>query len=76
LRLVKDQGWGKTHLAKEVGAAEGQVYRWLKGEPISSQHLGRLAEVLGTSRRWIMIGQGPMYVERERVPRTKNAPRH
>lgn len=54
--LLDAQGWDVADLARAAGVDPSQIYRWLKGEPISSRALGRLAPVLGTSRRYIVSG--------------------
>jgi hypothetical protein len=63
LELMEDQGWSPTHLAKEIArpgetADPSKVYRWLNGETISSEYLTPVCEVLETTRRYLITGEG------------------
>lgn len=56
--LIESGGWEVADLARAVGADPSQIYRWQKGERVSSRKLGQLAETLGTTRNYIASGEG------------------
>ena len=51
-------GFNQRRLAQELGISPAAVSKWCKGQPPSTIHLGRLAEILGVDVDYLVLGAG------------------
>lgn len=63
--LIEDGGWQVSHLAREIDADRSRIYDWMNGAAMNSASLTALAGALGTTREYLLTGEGPISREGE-----------